>query len=298
MPVELPKERFSQPLTVGRKGVAADFDRRFKQLYEDAAKADVQLGAFMTEVCKPYVGVKIEHAKLKKEETARAKCVGRGGPPKDPDFLMDISRARIVCKDMETMMAISEDIKAKPECRKTVDRYEDRWAEKSGYQDVKFFLEFKVGDHGHFCELQLNADAIDKACPLNHPVYEIVRLSGSEEDARDVRLPQPMVKKYGPELRRLWVWMKQRHLADKALLREFKQVVRIFYKDDDLTRLLQQNLTVRGRYHIPVLRKLSPIIYETHYNIALQAYVVKGGELWPIIPAPRRAAHLRAMNNA
>lgn len=273
------KVYFTQPLT------EQDFEKRFDQLFSDAALADKQLGKFMAEVCKLVPGA-IKHADLKKEETTREK-LARGGAKKDPNMMLDIARASLLYDDLAGVYAAREFINHRPECAGVHDRFEGESPVESGYRDVKYFLKVQIKrangtNTHHFCELQLHVKSLNKAGPVNHPIYEITRLAPKNpNDATTV--PGHHVAKLAYELRSAWVWMKQHgmRLEDPEHLKSFKATVARFF-DDQMVKPLDVEVSIPPA-EVAVLKAISPYIYKFFMDKALRSKVMMQGQLLPAI---------------
>lgn len=278
----MPKERFKQPLTASDPDFTRNLNARLDELYVQAKEADLRLGEFLTEVRRIVPG-KIIHPGLKNRNTARDK-LRRGAVNDDPDTLMDISRATIAYEDLAGVIAASEYIKRQPAYAKVCDRFNGP-AEDSGYRDIKFFLKFPVrGGRQHYVELQLNLTTMRAAVKIGHPIYEIVRRAGKGE-ARQVTIPSSEVALYAGELREVFVALKQHRVIAEPDTTNLRRVVMRFFDPKNPEKPRTGAAVNVPPADILFLRSLTPKLYHSYTNKALNARVVRKGALQPVIDA-------------
>lgn len=281
-----------QPLT------KTDFHDRLEELYADAAEADKALGRFIAKVCRHQAGA-IAHASLKDPAGAEAK-LGRSGQTDDPAILNDLVRATIYFDSIDQVYRARDYIVQNhaSEIGLFFDRYQDSEGAitsvgANGYRDVKFILKLDIPrpNKFHYCELQLNLKALDRARPVDHAIYEIVRMAGSWNNRQPVCISDPKEKAVlAAKMRTAWVAIKRSKVGnsdDQARLQDL--VFRFFEKKRgaDIVSTRPVRFEVAD---IAFLDGFMPKVYQAYQDKALNATLMNGGV--------RRQALTRAQQQA
>jgi hypothetical protein len=148
-------------------------------LYADAALAQQELGAVITQLSTVVQCTPVVPPKLKQRDRAEEVIEKRFGG--QAEKINDIARASVICNDMEDVRKVLLCLSKSYKIEQIYDRF--KYPPMSCYRDMRLILR---SDESHFCELQIHLDSFWKAKEFKgHAIYQRLRdlSSGGEMDS-------------------------------------------------------------------------------------------------------------------